>query len=163
MRLFWQHGYERTSIADLTRELDISAPSLYAAFGDKRALFEEAVARYEASPESVTTAGLAGSSPAEVLGAMFAGAVREYASTQHPHGCLVNSSPDLAANRAHNRELTAARLHEVASSSGTGIDPETLSAFAHVVLTGLSTYARDGATEDQLRRITELAARVVEH
>lgn len=160
MRLFWEHGYEQTSVSDLTRELSISAPSLYAAFGDKRSLFDEAVSRYEASPESVTTAGLAGSSPAEVLQTMFDSASSEYASTAHPRGCLVNSSPELGANRAANRELTASRLREVAGDSAPAIDPETLSAFAHVVLAGLSSYARDGADEDQLRRVAELAARV---
>ena len=43
MRLFWEQGYDETSIGDLTRAMGIAAPSLYAAFGDKRALFEEAV------------------------------------------------------------------------------------------------------------------------
>ena len=46
MHLFWRHGYEATSIADLTRAMGITPPSLYAAFGDKRRLFLEAVERY---------------------------------------------------------------------------------------------------------------------
>ena len=161
MRLFWELGYEQTSIADLTRELGISAPSLYAAFGSKQSLFDEAVARYEASPESVTTIGSAGESQREVLRAMFDGASREYTNGAHPRGCLVNSSPELAGNRAHNRGITAARLQEVADGAGAGGDAETLSAFAHALLVGLSSYARDGATEQQLRRVADLAMRVV--
>ncbi|CAM5651440.1 TetR/AcrR family transcriptional regulator OS=Streptomyces tendae OX=1932 GN=GUR47_14645 PE=4 SV=1 [Streptomyces tendae] len=43
---FWEHGYEATSVSDLTRVMDIGAPSLYAAFGDKRSLFEEVVQEY---------------------------------------------------------------------------------------------------------------------
>ncbi|NUO43602.1 MAG: helix-turn-helix transcriptional regulator, partial [Streptomyces sp.] len=43
---FWEHGYEATSVSDLTRVMGIGAPSLYAAFGDKRALFEEVVLEY---------------------------------------------------------------------------------------------------------------------
>src|SRR5919204_30689 len=44
--VFWEHGYDATSISLLTQALGIGAPSLYAAFGDKRALFLEALDRY---------------------------------------------------------------------------------------------------------------------
>lgn len=160
--MFWERGYGQTSISDLTRELGISAPSLYAAFGDKRSLFDEAVARYEASPESVTTVGVAGESPREVLRTMFDCAAREYTSATHPRGCLVNSEPALVDNRAQNRAITATRLRELAiGSEQGGEDPETLAAFAQALLVGLSSYARDGADEDQLRRVAELALRVV--
>ncbi len=43
-----RHGYEATSVSDLTRVMGIGAPSLYAAFGDKRSLFEEVVQEYGA-------------------------------------------------------------------------------------------------------------------
>lgn len=162
LRLFWERGYEQTSISDLTRELGIAAPSLYAAFGDKRTLFEEAVARYEASPRSVTAAGLAGTSPRDVLQAMFERAVQEYPSEEHPRGCLVNSASELAANRAHNLTLTATRLEEVAEDAASKDAAETLAAFAHVVLVGLSSYARDGADEHRLRRVAEVALRAAE-
>ncbi|MDK1326491.1 helix-turn-helix domain-containing protein [Arthrobacter sp. zg-Y1143] len=161
MRLFWERGYERTSINDLTRELGISAPSLYAAFGDKQELFDEAVARYEASPQSVTTAGNAGTNQREVLRAMFECAAREYASTAHPRGCLVNSEPKLAGNRTQNCAITAARLREVAESAEASSGAEALAAFAQVMLVGLSSYARDGASEGQLQRVAELALRVM--
>ncbi|MEW1960141.1 TetR/AcrR family transcriptional regulator [Kineococcus sp. NPDC059986] len=164
LQLFWEQGYDATSIADLTRALGISAPSLYAAFGDKRALFDEAVARYEASPRSVTTAGTAGRTPREVLGAMLDVAVREYVDEDHPRGCLVNSSPELADRRAANRAATAAHVAQVtgvAADPDPGRDPATLAAFAHALLIGLSSSARDGADGAQLARIAELALRAV--
>jgi AcrR family transcriptional regulator len=160
MRLFWEHGYEQTSISDLTQELGISAPSLYAAFGDKRTLFQAAVARYEANPASVTTAGMDGTTPREVLQMMLDRASQEYASETHPRGCLVNSAPELADNRNQNRAITADQLSRVAIDTETSVDPETLAAFTHAVLVGLSSYARDGADEDQLRRVAKLAMRV---
>src|SRR3546814_289685 len=43
---FQTHGYEGTSIADLTDEMGISAPSLYNAFGSKESLFRQAVEYY---------------------------------------------------------------------------------------------------------------------
>ena len=47
MRLFWDRGYEATSISDLTRAMRITPPALYGAFGSKKQLFLEAVERYE--------------------------------------------------------------------------------------------------------------------
>lgn len=52
VRLFWTRGYEATSIADLTAELGIGAPSLYAAFGSKEALYAEALQRYARDNEA---------------------------------------------------------------------------------------------------------------
>src|SRR2546430_2244573 len=53
--VFWRHGYEATSVSDLTAAMNINPPSLYAAFGDKEKLFLEAVERYqEQRRQSVT-------------------------------------------------------------------------------------------------------------
>lgn len=162
LHLFWERGYEQTSISDLTRVLGIGAPSLYAAFGDKRTLFDQAVARYEADPRSVTAAGLHQRNQQDVLRAMFERATQEYTSKDHPHGCLVNSAPELATNRAHNRELTANRLREVAEDTESRDAAEILADFAHVMLVGLSAYAKDGASQQQLQRVAEVALRAAE-
>src|SRR5260370_3216592 len=47
IRLFWSRGYEATSISELTPAMDITPPSLYAAFGDKKPLFLEPVEPYQ--------------------------------------------------------------------------------------------------------------------
>ncbi|WP_153978200.1 TetR/AcrR family transcriptional regulator [Paenibacillus xylanilyticus] len=46
MRIFWDKGFEATSLTDLTSAMGIQRPSLYAAFGDKKELFEMALRRY---------------------------------------------------------------------------------------------------------------------
>ncbi|MEW8239758.1 MAG: TetR/AcrR family transcriptional regulator, partial [Candidatus Thiodiazotropha taylori] len=48
MRLFWENGYSGTSVSDLTQQLGINKPSLYAAFGNKEKLFQSALERYMA-------------------------------------------------------------------------------------------------------------------
>ena len=53
MLSFWRHGYETTSIADLTAAMGITAPSIYTAFGDKRRLFLAAMRRYVGDPEDL--------------------------------------------------------------------------------------------------------------
>src|SRR6476646_1840238 len=50
MLAFWEHGYENTSIAELTEVMGITAPSLYTAFGDKKRLFLEAMHLYAGDP-----------------------------------------------------------------------------------------------------------------
>src|SRR5262245_39775992 len=44
--VFWKYGYDASSVAQLTEAMGIGVPSMYAAFGDKRALFEEALVHY---------------------------------------------------------------------------------------------------------------------
>lgn len=46
MHIFWDKGYEAASLRDLTTGMGIQRPSLYAAFGDKKELFESALRRY---------------------------------------------------------------------------------------------------------------------
>lgn len=48
MRIFWEKGYEASSLRDLTGGMGIQRPSLYGAFGDKMELFESALRRYNA-------------------------------------------------------------------------------------------------------------------
>ena len=53
MLTFWRHGYETSSIVDLTTAMGVTAPSLYSAFGDKKRLFLEAVKRYAGDPKAM--------------------------------------------------------------------------------------------------------------
>jgi AcrR family transcriptional regulator len=50
MLAFWRHGYEGTSLAELTAAMEVTPPSVYAAFGDKKHLFLEAVDLYLSGP-----------------------------------------------------------------------------------------------------------------
>ena len=46
MLLFWRKGFAMTSMSDLCEAMGIRSPSLYAAFGNKRRMFELALRRY---------------------------------------------------------------------------------------------------------------------
>src|SRR2546422_11461457 len=52
LRVFWEKGYEGTALSDLTEAMGINRPSLYAAFGNKEALFRKALDRYADGPAS---------------------------------------------------------------------------------------------------------------
>ena len=52
LNIFWQKGYEGTTLPDLTRAMRINRPSLYAAFGNKQSLFKKVLQRYTTGPAS---------------------------------------------------------------------------------------------------------------
>ncbi len=165
MQLFWRHGFEATSVAELTTAMGITPPSLYAAFGDKKALFREAVARYLAVPATGIYPPATAREAARDL--LRAAAVR-FTGEDTPAGCLIASaaascSPaaaDIQAELAAVRRRTETWLRERAIQDG--IDPgraEALAAHVLAIVQGLSTLARDGADRDKLLRVVEIAMR----
>ena len=171
MRLFWEHGYEATSIAELTHRMGITPPSLYAAFGDKRRLFRKAVHRYlggvAAVAQTIEAAPTARDAARDLLTAAAIGDTGE----NTPPGCLLASSivsgssaaadvrEELAAIR---REIEAALRSRVQRDVAEGrlaegTDAEMLAGHALAVVQGMSTLAKDGANRGKLLRIVEAA------
>ena len=60
LKVFWRKGYEGATLADLTRAMGINRPSLYAAFGNKEALFRKVLDRYAEGPAAHARAGVSG-------------------------------------------------------------------------------------------------------
>ncbi len=117
MLLFWQHGYEGTSMSALVEALGIASARIYAAFGSKEQLFREAVALYEEGEGGFAPRALEQGTLREAIGSMLREAVLTYTRRGRPHGCLVVSSassvsPDGEGVRdwlaSHRRQRTAA-------------------------------------------------------
>jgi AcrR family transcriptional regulator len=159
MLAFWECGYERTSIADLTRAMGIAAPSLYAAFGDKRALFDEAVARYQARPGSFVRAALAEPRARDAIERLLHDAAVAYTAPGSPHGCLVLSEPLACEQREVSRADIAERLRRGADELPEGTGADALAGYFATVIAGLSNRARDGATREQLLAVAEVSMR----
>src|SRR5579872_4616169 len=88
--VFWAKGYNGASFRDLTGAMGISAPSLVAAFGDKRGLFDAAAARYAETIAAGPVAALEGANGLrDQLTAFFAAVIANAAGDGHPTGCLV--------------------------------------------------------------------------
>lgn len=171
---FWEHGYEATSISDLTAALGIGAPSLYAAFGDKRRLFHEAIASYQATHGSFTANAMTEEPTArEAVARMLREAATEYTSPDHPRGCLVISAAQncSAASADVEKSLRAIRNTNVRalevliqSDIDAGVLPATadaraLAVFTAATLQGMSHQSRDGASRADLEAIAEAALR----
>ncbi|MEV7808358.1 TetR/AcrR family transcriptional regulator [Microbispora sp. NPDC088329] len=169
---FWRHGYEATSIAGLTAVMGVNPPSLYAAFGDKRRLFGEAVRRYQETHGAFASRALAGEPTARAAVERLLGEAAEvYTDPAHPPGCMIisagvnTSDPGVIEElRGHREAGKAAIRRRIERDAEAGLlPPETdapaLATFFAAVIQGMSTQARDGASREDLDAVATLAMR----
>ncbi|MGG3282176.1 TetR/AcrR family transcriptional regulator [Paenibacillus solani] len=113
MQLFWEKGYEATSLSDLTSRMGIQRPSIYSAFGDKKELFETALRKYTSSRASETRTRLQShQSVREAFRAFFDNVVEEEYSDSPSRGCFcINTMVELAPHDEKFEILT--REHQM--------------------------------------------------
>ncbi|MEV4802442.1 TetR/AcrR family transcriptional regulator [Nonomuraea sp. NPDC049421] len=170
LRTFWQHGYEATSVATLTTAMGINPPSLYAAFGDKRRLFEEAVQRYQETYGAFATRALTEEPTARAaVERVLRDAAGEYSRAGHPHGCMIISaavnceSAEVVELLRGLREATKAAIKQridddvSAGRLPPGTDADGLATFYAAIIQGMSTQARDGASLRELLAVADRA------
>lgn len=173
MLLFWQHGYEATSLNDITAALGVKPSSVYSAFGDKKGLFLDAIGLYLSGP--VTSDGIIDEAPSARAAAceLLRVAAIGFTGKDTPPGCLLASSAiscsdsandvrlELAAIRraieARLRAKILASIEQQALPDDT--DADSLAAMTMAVIQGMSTLARDGATRDKLLAVGHAAMR----
>jgi len=170
MKLFWERGYEAVSLADLTHELGINKPSIYAAFGSKEGLFREAVELYAATEGCATQNAMRDEPTARAaVEAMLRNNARVYTSADKPRGCMVllaasvGSSENhevrayLATLRTRARALIEARVRRAILEGdvvGTA-DARRVALFYMSVLCGMSAHARDGLSYSELEPLVD--------
>ncbi|MET9842017.1 TetR/AcrR family transcriptional regulator [Streptomyces virginiae] len=170
MTAFWERGYEATSISGLTTSIGISAPSLYAAFGDKRKLFDEVVVVYGSRYGDFAGVALAEEPTARAaVGRILREAAEVYTDPAHPPGCMVisaaiNTTSEEVAQALRERRNTNLELFEsrIRADIATGelpadTDARALARYAGAVLQGMSQQSRDGATREELEAVAERA------
>ncbi|MDU6834899.1 MAG: TetR/AcrR family transcriptional regulator [Bradyrhizobium sp.] len=176
MEVFWRHGYEGATIAQLTEAMGINPPSLYAAFGSKEALLKAALDRYTARREAWMEEVLSAPTAREVTARMLMGVAEKQTDPSNPPGCLLvqgglacgsgsaNVPFELAARRAQTEEQLRHRF-ERAKAEGDlaeATDPAALARYVSAVITGMSVMASSGADREALAQVAEVAIRSVE-
>ncbi|MCM6774334.1 TetR/AcrR family transcriptional regulator [Nocardia sp. CDC159] len=172
MEVFWEHGFEGTSMSDLTAAMGINSPSLYAAFGSKEQLFREAVRLYGGTHGGYTARALREEPTARrSIEAMLRDNAVAYVEETTPRGCMVVLAGStyttrntavrdfLVDMRTQTKRDIRARLDRGVVEGDLPPDTDTadLAEFYATVLFGLSIQARDGADLPQLQRSIDRA------
>jgi AcrR family transcriptional regulator len=173
MLLFWERGFEGTSMADLTQAMGLNPSSIYAAFGDKQALFSLAVKRYMETRAQYATKALEQPTIEKVIRALFDNTVAFLTTPGHPPTCMtlagaVGCSTDATPareimteirkqNEAAMRErfLQARKRGELSRE----INVDDFTRFLSAILAGLSIQAANGSTKTELKRTARMALR----
>lgn len=117
MTVFWQRGYEATSIRDLTEATGLGRGSLYGAFGDKEGLFLAVLDHYEQSIQAQLSECLENPDPKVAIASLFEQMVARMSTGVYPAGCLNTNTTLESPSRSDRINRTVAeRLGKIESS-----------------------------------------------
>lgn len=172
LEVFWQKGYEATSMQDLVAAMGIQKASLYATFTDKHTLYVTALRRYQQMVLDGLTAQLSkASSPITAVREFLAEVAESVAGREGRRGCFcINANTELASHdtevaeqlRAHNQRMEAllAATLERAKSQGElakKTDCAALATFLLGIVVALNVLGKQRATHQQLQALVEHA------
>lgn len=175
MKLFWEQGYEKTSMNDLVEHMGIHRRSLYDTFTDKHTLFLKAMDRFKERTDARLAAGVKQSKTAkEALQFIF-----EYMGNgeeETPPGCMfVNSAVELAcrdedvdARSVEAFDKIEQLLAEIVSWGQENgeftnqYNAQELAEYLHNALTGLRVMARTSVPKEKLQRISAMTLLILE-
>lgn len=177
MTLFWQHGYEGTSLSDLVAATGAKAPTLYAEFTNKEGLFravlEHYVARFTCQYETCLFSKTG--SVTEVLETFLTTIAKCFTAEGTPAGCfIVTTSSGLGASSQDIADTIKAR-HTVQDRSlarflaerqqqgelSSHCDINHVAKYLSCIIRGMSVSARDGANCEELLRLVATTVRLL--
>jgi AcrR family transcriptional regulator len=171
LRVFWTKGYEGASLSDLTGAMGITRPSLYAAFGNKEALFRKALDLYEREKLAYIGEALAAPTSREVAERLLRGALELQTSECEPRGCLrvitsmscgaeaESVKADLQARRASSQQALIERMQRARDEGDLPphTDVQGITNYLLAILQGMSVQAGSGASKEQLEEVVRMS------
>jgi len=176
MEVFWRHGYEGATIAQLTEAMGINPPSLYACFGNKEGLLKAALDRYTKLRNVWMNEVVAAPTARDVAERMLMGIADKQTDPANPPGCLLvqggiacgtgsESVPfELAARRAENEDQLRDRFVRAKAEGDLkpSSDPAALARYVSAVSVGMGVMASSGSDREALRQVASVAVQAVE-
>jgi AcrR family transcriptional regulator len=176
-RTFWVHGFAAASLDELAASAGINRPSLYATFGDKRAMYLRAVAEVTSRLEAAMERSLSPERPlADALAAFYAESIEQYSSGEPgPRGCfVVCTAPSAAVDEPEIKRALAGVLRTIdrgfekpiAAARDRGelpphADPRMLAMLAASALHSLAIRARAGESRARLVELSRAAVELI--
>lgn len=175
MKIFWEQGYEKTSMSDLVEHMGIHRRSIYDTFDDKHSLFLQAMDRYRGKVSTTLLAEIKASKTAvEALHKIFDVMISAVEDT--PSGCLiVNSAVELGTRdqEVDNRSLEsfneAERMFEQIIQWGqrerefsSDLDAKEMAEYLHNISVGIRAMARTSTDKEKLNRIIHVTMKLLE-
>src|SRR6202007_1783411 len=175
MRVFWAKSYEGATLSDLTSAMGINKSSMYAAFGDKAALFRRAMERYREGPMRYMREALEKPVLRDAVASLLHGTALYLSKPGHPRGCFsvqaalacgVDAEPIQQAmiewrkageEALRKRFVLARRAGELPED----ISPAALARSIPIVMAGLAVQAVNGGSRDEMKRIAELVLKSI--
>lgn len=176
MEVFWRHGYEGATIAQLTEAMGINPPSLYACFGNKEGLLKAALDRYTKLRGVWMDEVVAAPTARDVAERMLMGIAEKQTDPANPPGCLLvqggiacgtgseNVPFELAARRAQNEDQLRDRFIRAKAEGDLkeSADPAALARYVSAVSVGMGVMASSGSDREALRQVANVAVQAVE-
>jgi len=173
--LFWERGYDRTSIADLSKVIGVGPSSIYNTFGSKEDLFRQSIVRYVstyAGPAMQILDTGTEKGAVDFVRRLMRELVKLYTTQGQPPGCAIfqaggAGAPEFSSSCAITNEVKGGlvsslrKRFEAYSKVGENLasPPKTLALFIVASLRGISQLACDGASRADLMKVAEHVAR----
>lgn len=169
LKVFWQRGYESASLSELTEAMGITKPSLYACFGNKEALFRQALELYEREKLCYIRKALDAPTARAVAERLLRGALDIQCSANDPQGCLgvmstVGCGGEAESIRkevfARRASSEAAMIERFAQAHDEGdlpppFTPEAIVCYLTTVVQGMALKAAAGVPRRDLEQLVE--------
>lgn len=171
MLIFWEKGYDGTTLSDLTEAFGIQRGSFYKAFGSKEALFERVLERYQKTVASYTVDALEQPTAMKVITETWRSAADASTGLDTPNGCLivqaalgVTSDSSLAHDeltriRNDHRARLMSRFDRAINDGDlpSGTNTGALADYVVAVQWGISVRARTGGTREEVQAMVDFA------
>jgi AcrR family transcriptional regulator len=171
LNVFWRKGFEGTSLPDLTAAMGINRPSLYAAFGNKEALFRRAVERYDEKMANQLREALDEPDVRTAVETLLRNNIELITDPKNPRGCFMvqgalacgDEADALRCEMAKRRSVFEALLRKrftraiAEKNLPSDVDAADLARYVTALSHGIAVQAAGGTPRRQLMRVVDLA------